>query len=257
MTADDPYAELADDYHWFFDDRALVVGCDTPGVRAVMAGLDPGARVLDAACGIGVDAVGLLRRGLLVTASDASPAMVEHARRRLAAVDPSTAHRVLVSSWVDLPANVELGAFDAVFCVGNSIAHAPDGDVMVAAFEAFRTVLTPGGVLVIDSYDWDVRRAAGSCLEVEPTVVDRAGVRCVRVFSWHAPVAAGDPWVLEIAPILVDGERVTVRPHVVELYPFTRRELRDRLSAAGFEAIALDAIPRDDRYTAVARRPVH
>ena len=160
MTPDDPYRHLAADYHWFFDDRAMVVGCDTPGVRAVMAGLGANARVLDAACGIGVDAACLARRGLLVTAADASAAMVEHARRRLAELGPR--HRALVSSWADLPAHVEPDTFDAVFCVGNSIAHAGDRDGMVAAFEAFRAVLTPGGLLVIDSHDWEVLRLGGS-----------------------------------------------------------------------------------------------
>ncbi|MGI9645835.1 MAG: class I SAM-dependent methyltransferase [Ilumatobacteraceae bacterium] len=255
MTADDPYRDLADEYHWFFDDRALVIGCDTPGVRAVMAGLDEGARVLDAACGIGVDAAGLLRRGLDVTATDASAAMVEHTRRRLADVVPSGRHRVLLSSWVDLPVHVEPHTFDAVFCIGNSIAHAQDRRAMVAAFTAFHTVLAPGGVLVVDSFDWELLGAAGSRLEVEPEVVERDGVRCVRAYAWTGPAAAGDPWVLEIAPILLDGDRATLRSHRVDLYPFTRRELRERLESAGFEGVAIDAVPRDDRFTAVARRP--
>jgi hypothetical protein len=71
-VAEDHYRPLAADYHWFFDDVDLFLGCDTPGVRAAMAGLASGARVLDAACGIGVDAAALLRRGFDVAASDAS-----------------------------------------------------------------------------------------------------------------------------------------------------------------------------------------
>ena len=44
---EDQYRSLAGDYHWFFDDVDLFLGSDTPGVRAAMALLQPGARVLD------------------------------------------------------------------------------------------------------------------------------------------------------------------------------------------------------------------
>jgi hypothetical protein len=47
----DHYQSLADDYHWFFDDVDLFLGGDTSRVRAAMAGLASGARVIDAACG--------------------------------------------------------------------------------------------------------------------------------------------------------------------------------------------------------------
>ena len=82
----DHYRSLAADYHWFFDDVDLFLGCDTPGVRAAMASLASGARVLDAACGIGVDAAALLRRGFDVAASDASNEMAAVARQRLRAL---------------------------------------------------------------------------------------------------------------------------------------------------------------------------
>ena len=40
-----------------------------------------------------------------------------------------------------------------------------------------------------------------------------------------------------------------------QMWPFIRAELKRRLVAAGFESVALDAIPDDDRDTAVARLP--
>jgi SAM-dependent methyltransferase len=59
--------------------------------RPAMLGLLPdieGLRILDAGCGSGWYAEQLLERGAVVDAFDASPAMVEHARRRLAASSP-------------------------------------------------------------------------------------------------------------------------------------------------------------------------
>ena len=212
--AADQYRSLASDYHWFFDDADLHLGCDTPGVRAAMIGLAPGALVLDAACGIGVDAAALMRRGFDVTASDASEEMVAHARRRLDSVGPA---RTVVSQWEDLPSHFKPGTFDAVFCVGNSIAHATGAAEMIAAFEAFRLVLTPGGQLVLDSQDWEMVHATGSHVMIEPGVVERDGTRCVRTYSWHIPDEFDRPFVLDRAPIFLDGDRATLRSYSVRM----------------------------------------
>lgn len=251
---EDQYRSLAADYHWFFTDSDLFLGCDTPGVRVAMAGLDAGSRVLDAACGIGVDAAALLRRGFDVAASDASEEMAAAARERFDALGADRT-KVVTSDWANLPDHFETDSFDVVFAIGNSMAHAPDAPAMIAAFEAIRTVLVPGGSFVVDSYDWDVVHAAGSHVMVEPGIVERGGTRCVRTYSWHIPEEFADPHVLEIAPIFIDGDRATLRSYPVTMWPFTRAELKRRLLAAGFESIALDAMPGDDRYTAIARKP--
>jgi SAM-dependent methyltransferase len=250
----DQYGSLAADYHWFFDDVDLFLGCDTPGVRAAMAGLGAGARVLDAACGIGVDAAALVRRGFDVVASDASAEMAAAARLRLLDLGADAAS-VATSDWVNLPDSFEPASFDAIFCIGNSIAHAPNAPAMNDAFKAFRSILAPGGMLVLDTYDWELVHRAGSRVEIEPGVVERGGTHCVRIYSWHVPEAFGDPHVLEIALIFLDGDRATLRSYTVRMWPFTRAELKRRLMAAGFTLIALDAIPDDERYTAIARRP--
>jgi len=53
--------------------------------RRLDARFSPGNRVLELACGTGEDAVHLARRGVRVVATDASPAMVEKAHRKVAA----------------------------------------------------------------------------------------------------------------------------------------------------------------------------
>ena len=134
----DQYGSLAADYHWFFDDVDLFLGCDTPGVRAAMAGLVSGARVLDAACGIGVDAAALLRRGFDVAASDASDEMAAAARQRLRSLG-ADGTSVINSAWMDLPDNFEAESFDAVFCIGA-------GAVRFAAVAVFTSRRITGAV---------------------------------------------------------------------------------------------------------------
>ncbi|MGI9595468.1 MAG: class I SAM-dependent methyltransferase, partial [Acidimicrobiales bacterium] len=237
--ATDQYETIAIDYEWYFDDVAQLLGSDTPGVRSIIGGLAPGALVLDAACGVGVDAAALAHRGFEVTAADASPAMVAQARRRLDRVGSEDPIRVVTSAWTELPTHLGNAVYDLVLCVGNSIAHADGSPAMIAAFKAFRSLLVPGGRLVLDTIDWERAHGEGSRIEIEPRVVERRGSRCVRTYAWHVAPRFGDPWELEIAPILLRDDRATLRSHRVVLHPFTRRQLRDRLAVAGFEAIAL------------------
>ncbi|HEY5696807.1 MAG TPA: class I SAM-dependent methyltransferase, partial [Acidimicrobiales bacterium] len=150
-AGDDQYADLAAEYHWLYDPLSLRVGTRTPGVQATIARLADGARVLDAACGIGVDTLSLHRRGFRVTATDASASMVDECRRRLAAEDAPVP--VLACHWTDLPDRFG-PVFDAVLCTGNSLAHAPSAIARREALAAFAEVLLPGGILILDSQDW-------------------------------------------------------------------------------------------------------
>jgi SAM-dependent methyltransferase len=82
MTAFDA---LAADYDASFTSTSLGTFLREAVWRRLDARFAPGDRVLELACGTGEDAVHLARRGVRVTATDASPAMVEAARRKVAA----------------------------------------------------------------------------------------------------------------------------------------------------------------------------
>ncbi len=251
MPADD-YGSFATDYHWFFDDVALRLGSDVPGVRAAFSRLPAGSRVLDAACGIGVDVAWLDRQGHSVAAADASGPMVDVARERLEASGQAVDVDLVHCTWEQLRDHFESASFDVVLCTGSAIAHSQDADTMVGALEALGSMLRPSGVLVVDSHDWEVVLDSDGASTVDPVVVDRGGVRCIRSFSWQLPIRSDSPAIFEPAVILVDGDRATMRSYPIRLWPFTRSELRERLAAAGFERIGLDLMPGDDRYTALA-----
>src|SRR3954452_9808272 len=116
------YESLASVYEWLVpDDKASPAG-SARAFEMVTAGLDPGAQILDCACGIGLLAVGLAEAGFRVTACDASPAMVDRtqALARTHGVEVSTR----TCRWDQLPDQGWQDRFDAVLCVGNSLAHA-------------------------------------------------------------------------------------------------------------------------------------
>ena len=80
----DYYRDLADEYDWLYDDDALTDGfaINQPVVADLLQRVGPGSAVLDAACGIGLDAAALARQGFHVRAADGSQAMVEIAAAR-------------------------------------------------------------------------------------------------------------------------------------------------------------------------------
>lgn len=180
--------------------------------------LAPGARVLDAACGIGLLATGLALRGLRTEATDASPGMV--ARTRETAARHGADVRAGVCAWEDLPPGAR---FDAVFCVGNSIGHARDRR---AAITALARTLEPGGVLVLTSRNWERERARGS--------------RTDGTHTWEIPDGWDAPHHVTVTAGGV-SERLTY-------WPFTFAQLKEDLAAADLEPGESTYTPVQDRY---------
>jgi SAM-dependent methyltransferase len=112
---------------------------------AMLAMLPPveGLRVLDAGCGSGLHAAALLDRGARVTGIDASTAMVEHARRRLAGCEVE-----LRVADLRAPLPFADGGFDGIMSA--LVLHYLRDWVPTLA--EFRRVLRPGGWLVFSTH---------------------------------------------------------------------------------------------------------
>ena len=126
-------------------------------------------RVLDVACGTGVDSVALIEAdlGFEVVSADASDKMLKAAyetrwARRKESADFDS-WRILEANWLTLSNDLDHEAnFDAVLCLGNSFAHLPDPEDQLKAIENFRDALNPdGGVLIIDHRNYDAILATG------------------------------------------------------------------------------------------------
>jgi SAM-dependent methyltransferase len=139
---------------FFDDDRYLrTVVAEKPAAKSAaeargaarLAGCRPGARILDAGCGNGRHAVPLAGAGYRVVGLDSSGVLLAAARR--AARDAPWPHFVR-GSYARLP--FAPAAFDAVLCLGTALGYLGDqGDR--AALREFRSVLAPGGRLVIET----------------------------------------------------------------------------------------------------------
>jgi 2-polyprenyl-3-methyl-5-hydroxy-6-metoxy-1,4-benzoquinol methylase len=101
-------------------------------------------KALDAGSGSGFHAVLLSQLGVHVTAVDASPEMVHltarHARKAGVKI------KTVTGSFSDLGTLLK-ERFDAIFVMGNSLAHLLSRDDLKRAVESFAGLLAPEGIL--------------------------------------------------------------------------------------------------------------
>jgi SAM-dependent methyltransferase len=204
--------------------------------------------VLDAACGTGVDAAVLARRGFTVWAADGSDAMVEGAAARFRRERLTIP--LLRRRWADLPAATG-ERFDVVLCVGNSLVHAAGRDAMVEALTGLRRMARPGGYVVIDSRNWEKLHAERRIVQMADRVVARGGRRCLVFYAWEIPDRLGDEHIAHLVFVFENGGQVEPHEHRITFRPFTIGELRARLEPAGLREIDTDFDGSVDRYAVV------
>jgi len=116
---------------------------------ARLAGIEPGADILDAPCGYGRHSAPLARAGYRVTGLDRSEAMLAEARRRGGEADNP---RWFQGDHRALPFEDE--SFDLVLNLFSSLGYrGEDGDRQTLA--EFARVLRPGGALVVETMHRD------------------------------------------------------------------------------------------------------
>ncbi len=210
--------------------------------------LPANARIHDAACGIGIEAAALARRGFRVSASDGSTAMVRRAGERLGPLDVPVA----VSAWHELPTHCP-GPFDVVVCNGNSLVHAGAEDAMVHALAGMAAVLKPGGALVVGSRNYEFLRDRTPSLEVRHEPARRHGRTCIVVNSWDIPESWTAVHRLTLLFIFLTDEETEWRTYPIEMLPYRYDELVSRVTAAGFTGVVADYDPDRPYFTLTAR----
>jgi SAM-dependent methyltransferase len=135
-------ARYAYDQAWE-QERARLAGIEAlwdPGSRALLADVRPGARCLEVGAGGGSLVAWLAERGARVVATDLDPRFLE----------PLAGSAIEVRRHDITSGPPEHGGFDLVHA-RLVIEHLPDPRAAVANMAA---ALRPGGVLVVEDYDW-------------------------------------------------------------------------------------------------------
>jgi SAM-dependent methyltransferase len=245
-----PYENLAADYDWIFGDDALAHGAAIrrPAAARLLERIGQASMVLDAACGTGIDAAALARRGFRVWAADASEAMAGRAAARFRA--ERLAIPLLRCEWADLPAATG-ERFDVVLCIGNALVHAAGRDAMVQALTGLRQMAHPGGHVVVDSRNWEKLHAERQIVQVAERAVSRGGQRCLVLYAWEVPDRLDEEHVAHLVFIFDGGGQLEPHEYQITFHPFTISELRERLELAGLREVDTDFDESADRYTVV------
>ena len=248
----DYYRDLATDDDWLYDDDALIDGfaITRPAVADLLRRVGPGGAVLDAACGTGVDAAALSRRGFRVRATDGSDAMVQAAAARFRR--EGLAIPVQQCLWADLPGTIG-ERFDVVLCTGNALVHAAGREAMVQALTGLQQMTRPGGHVVIHSRNWEKLHADRRIVQAANRVRTRSGRRCVLLYAWEVPVHLDQEHIAHIVFLFEDGDRIEPHEYRISLLPITLAELRERLELARLREVSTDFGEAADEYVVVAR----
>jgi SAM-dependent methyltransferase len=184
--------------------------------------------ILDVACGIGTQAIGLAMRGFAVTASDLSAGAVDRARdearRRGLAIDFSVG---------DMRAAHDLhrGPFDAVIACDNAIPHLLNDEDLLSALRQMYLCTRAGGGCLITVRDYE-KEDRGNGLIKPYGVRDRDGKRTIIFQVWDFE---GEVYDLSMYFIVDEGgDHPSAHVMRSKYYAIGTGRLLDLMRRAGF-----------------------
>ena len=179
------------------------------------AGFDASAKVLDCACGIGTQAIGLAALGYNVTGSDISTGELAEAKKRAAAQQVSV--RFERANFCAL-SDAFSETFDIVIAMDNALPHMLTTEDLAAAVRSIVDRVKPEGIFVASIRDYDTLLMTKPPYSPPYIHKNETGQRVsFQTWDWE-----GDNYKL-IQYIIEDGEDLQISKFPCE-YRATRRE---------------------------------
>ena len=226
------YDPLAEVYPLLFKDWEASIARQAKVLNGLLrAELGEGTlRILDCACGIGTQALGLARCGHHVTGSDLSEGAVERARRE--ARRQGLEIPFLVADMTDLSAVAD-GEFDAVVALDNALPHL-EREPLKAAARAMRAKVRAGGLLLASTRDYD-RAIIDRPVVQGPEFYGREGERRIvhQVWEWTDEERIR----IHLYITVQEGEGWNSQHFVGEYRAVLRSEITRSLEEAGFSSV--------------------
>ena len=232
MQVDDFYKSLEPYYHLIFQDWEGAVRRQARALHSIIQRVHPGAKtVLDLACGIGTQSLGLAELGYEVTASD----ICRHAIRR--AKDEADKRNLKIDFTV---ADMRLAyahhrrTSDVVIAVDNAIPHLLTDKEILDAFTQFYQCTIPGGVALVTVRDY--RNESRSGIQIKPHGVrEEAGTRYLAFQVWDFSGLVYD-MSLYVVRDAGSAECVT-KVMRTRYYAVDTDRLKELMSQAGFSRV--------------------
>lgn len=181
---------------------------------------------VDAGAGSGFFSILLAQLGVRVTAVDLSGVMLKALSRN--AAEKKLSVGVLQTSFRDLAKRLH-DVVDAVFCMGNTLAHLMGPRELDDGLAAFRRVIKPGGSLLLQVLNFDRILAERQRIQ---SVREAGGATYVRFYDYQ-----GDHLVFNV--VKLEHREAGVEQHhlAIPLKPWTSNELTSALIREGFQSI--------------------
>jgi SAM-dependent methyltransferase len=195
-------------------------------------------RVLDVACGTGHHAALFHSWGLDVEGADVEPAMLAYCRAQHGASDML---RWAARSFTGEPPS---GQFDAVVCIGNSLALVPDLSVVQQGLNHMLAALRPGGVCLVQVVNlW--RLPVGPITWQRQLRLKRPAGDVLLIKGIHR---VGDCGYVEFGELRLGPESFSHEFHSTRILGLTDAALRAAAEAAGGCDAACVGTYQDDPY---------
>lgn len=225
------YDRLAENYHLIFADWDASIKRQASILAPILereCGPATTVRILDCACGIGTQLLGLADRGFSMTGSDFSSASVERTRREASQRGLSTP--VFVADLRDL-STVPDKDFDAVICMDNALPHLDSDEQLLQALAQIRGKLRSGKLFMASIRDYDAVLREKPLMQEPAFYHDRGQRRIVhQVWDWM-----DDRRYMFHLYITRETREGWESQHYVSSYrTLLREELNRLLHAAGF-----------------------
>ena len=188
-------------------------------------GFDAAASVLDCACGIGTQSIGLAALGYSVTASDISDAELAEAAKR--AAENKVSIRFEHADFCVL-SDTFLDTFDIIICMDNALPHMLSHDALAAAIASITGRMKKDGIFVASIWDYDALLLQKPPYS-PPYIHKTADGQRVSFQTW----TWDDDRYMLIQYIIDDGEVLRSSKFECEYRATPRAEITDLLHANG------------------------
>ena len=203
--------------------------------------------VLDAACGTGMHAIELARRGYYASGADLSSGMIAVAQRNASKAGVEVPFKNVGFKELHNSFNQENAfPFDAILCLGNSLPHLITKADLREALLDFSACLRPGGMLLLQNRNFDAVMAEHDrWMEPQYYREDKYEWLFLRFYDFDADGLITfnivrlkrkdeNPWTQAISSS--------------RLYPLTQKKLVGLLEDSGFNDIQCFGMMKDSAF---------
>ena len=192
-------------------------------------GFDNSADILDCACGIGTQAIGLACLGYKVTASDISNNEIDEAKKRVENFDVNVCFKSADFRYLNEVFNEQ---FDIVIAMDNALPHMISDNDLEIAVKSIVNQIKPGGIFVGSIRDYDALLKDKPPYSPPYIHKTKSGQRVsFQTWEWN-----GDCYKL-IQYIIDDDNKLNVSRYECEYRAVRREELTTLFMSAGCKKV--------------------